>query len=127
MKILSIDHLVITVSNIEAASDFYTRVLGMQLELFSSGRVALHFGNQKINLHQAHEPVSPKAKTPFPGSVDVCFVSSTSPDKILRHLQELGVVVELGPVTRTGARGKMESIYIRDPDQNLIELCCYQC
>ena len=122
MPITSLDHLVITVADIEATSAFYTRVLGMEEITFGEGRKALSFGEQKINLHQAGREFEPKAAHPTPGSADLCFFSSTSLEELVAALEQAGVEIELGPVERTGATGPIRSIYIRDPDAPLIAL-----
>ncbi len=125
MKIDRIDHLVLTVRNIAATLDFYGRVLGMTETRFGEGRVALCFGRQKINLHEAGAEFEPKAETPTPGSCDLCLISATPLDEARRHLSAQGVVIEQGPVARGGAMGPIQSLYIRDPDGNLIEISHY--
>lgn len=122
MQIDHIDHLVLTVADIEATVDFYTRVLGMQLVTFGEGRKALAFGNQKINLHQAGREFEPKAERPTPGSADLCFIVATPLDRVIAHLETQDVSIVEGPVQRTGATGPIRSVYLHDPDQNLIEL-----
>ena len=122
MQIDHIDHLVLTVADIEKTVDFYTRVLGMQLVTFGEGRKALTFGNQKINLHQAGREFEPKAERPTPGSADLCFIVATPLDRVIAHLEAQGVAIVEGPVQRSGATGRIRSVYLRDPDQNLIEL-----
>ncbi|ESQ98814.1 virulence protein [Stutzerimonas chloritidismutans AW-1] len=122
MPIDHIDHLVLTVADIEKTVDFYTRVLGMQLVTFGEGRKALTFGNQKINLHQAGREFEPKAERPTPGSADLCFIVATPLDRVIAHLEAQGVAIVEGPVQRTGATGPILSVYLRDPDHNLIEL-----
>ena len=122
MQIAHLDHLVLTVADIETTVGFYTRVLGMQLVTFGEGRKALAFGNQKINLHQAGREFEPKAERPTPGSVDLCFIVATPLDRVIAHLETQGVSIIEGPVQRTGATGPIRSVYLRDPDQNLIEL-----
>ena len=119
-----LDHLVLTVANIDATVDFYTSALGMELVTFD-GRTALRFGVQKINLHQAGNEFEPKAAHPTPGSADLCFITKTSLEDVISHLISKGYAIELGPVERTGAVGKMHSIYLRDPDSNLIEISTY--
>jgi catechol 2,3-dioxygenase-like lactoylglutathione lyase family enzyme len=123
--IASLDHLVLTVRDIEATSRFYESVLGMRREQFGEGRTALHFGPHKINLHQQGREFEPKAATPTPGSGDLCFVAPGPIDRVVAHVESCGVAIEEGPVPRTGARGPITSIYIRDPDANLIEIACY--
>ena len=122
MNISHLDHLVLTVADIEKTADFYTRVLGMQLVTFGEGRKALTFGNQKINLHQAGREFEPKAERPTPGSADLCFIVATPLDRVIAHLEVQGVAILEGPVQRTGASGPIRSVYVRDPDLNLIEL-----
>lgn len=121
-RVASLDHLVLTVADIARTCDFYTQALGMTLERFGQGRVALHFGRQKINLHQADRTFDPKAKAPTPGSADLCFLLAGTLEAAEAHLKALGIAIELGPVERTGAQGAIRSIYLRDPDANLIEL-----
>ncbi|UPQ84326.1 VOC family protein [Pseudomonas knackmussii] len=122
MQIDHLDHLVLTVADIETTVDFYTRVLGMQVVTFGEGRKALAFGNQKINLHQARREFEPKAERPTPGSADLCFIVATPLEHVIAHLQAQQVAIVEGPVQRTGATGPIRSVYVRDPDQNLIEL-----
>ena len=122
MNISHLDHLVLTVADIEKTVDFYTRVLGMQLVTFGEGRKALTFGNQKINLHQAGREFEPKAERPTPGSADLCFIVATQLERVIAHLETQGVSIIEGPVQRTGATDPIRSVYLRDPDQNLIEL-----
>lgn len=122
MQIDHLDHLVLTVDDIETTAGFYTRVLGMQVVTFGEGRKALAFGNQKINLHQAGREFEPKAERPTPGSADLCFIVATPLEQVSAHLQEQQVAIVEGPVQRTGATGRIRSVYLRDPDQNLIEL-----
>lgn len=122
-KIESLDHLVLTVADMPATVAFYRDVLGMQAEEFrpadGSVRTALMFGEQKINLHDARAPFDPKAKAPTPGSADLCFLSS---EPIEDWIAQLGDRIEEGPIARTGATGPILSIYLRDPDGNLIEI-----
>lgn len=125
MKISSIDHLVLTVKDIEKICEFYHQVLAMEVITFDKNRKALKFGEQKINLHQIQQELEPKAFKPVPGSVDLCLISSTPIEEVIEHLHDCNVSIILGPVTRTGAKGKIESIYIRDPDQNLLEIANY--
>ncbi|MBL9174451.1 MAG: VOC family protein [Verrucomicrobiales bacterium] len=122
MNIDRLDHLVLTVRDVDATCAFYSRVLGMKSVVFGAGRRALAFGRQKINLHSVGAPVSPHAASPTPGSADVCLLTGTPMDEVLTHLQREGVAVELGPVPRTGAVGPILSVYFRDPDGNLIEV-----
>ncbi|GGJ80788.1 VOC family protein [Pseudomonas matsuisoli] len=122
MNISHLDHLVLTVADIDASVDFYERVLGMQALTFGEGRKALAFGHQKINLHQVGKEFEPKAERPTAGSADLCFIVSTSLEAVVEHLRAQGVSVLEGPVRRTGATGPILSVYLRDPDLNLIEL-----
>jgi len=125
MKIERIDHLVLTVQNIKASCAFYTKVLGMKAVAFQDGRKAVVFGNQKINFHESGKEFDPKALRPTAGAADLCFVARDSLMKIMSHLDLCGVKIIEGPVERTGAMGPVTSIYIRDPDQNLIEIAVY--
>jgi catechol 2,3-dioxygenase-like lactoylglutathione lyase family enzyme len=122
IRIDHLDHQVLTVASIEATCDFYARALGMQVETFGQGRTALRFGDQKINLHQAGREFEPKALRPTPGSADLCFIATTPLEEVMAHLQRLGIAIEEGPVPRTGATGPIRSVYLRDPDANLIEI-----
>jgi catechol 2,3-dioxygenase-like lactoylglutathione lyase family enzyme len=121
VQIRSLDHIVLTVADPEATVAFYER-LGMRREEFGDGRLALRFGDQKLNLHQAGKPIQPHARRPTPGSADVCLLVAGSLDDVERELELDGVVFELGPVERTGATGRIRSLYLRDPDGNLVEL-----
>jgi catechol 2,3-dioxygenase-like lactoylglutathione lyase family enzyme len=125
VRIVQLDHLVLTVADIEATVDFYTRVLGMNVRAFAGGRLALRFGEQQINLHEAGREFEPKALLPTPGSGDLCFVVDGPLDEWLARLAGLGVPVVEGPVARTGALGPMTSVYFRDPDGNLVEVASY--
>lgn len=122
----SLDHLVLTVADVERTVGFYTRVLGMAAEIFrpedGSERTALTFGAQKINLHPSERPFEPKAERPLPGSADLCFLTDVSLEDWQAHLAQEGVAVLEGPVRRTGATGPILSLYLRDPDGNLIEV-----
>ncbi len=120
-----LDHLVLTVADIPTTVDFYHRVLGMRPVTFAQQRHALSFGQQKINLHRAGREHEPKAGKPTPGSADLCFISATPLDEVLATLTTLGVAIEEGPTARTGATGPIASVYVRDPDHNLIELSNY--
>jgi catechol 2,3-dioxygenase-like lactoylglutathione lyase family enzyme len=121
VQIRSLDHIVLTVADPEATVAFYER-LGMRREEFGEGRLALRFGDQKLNLHQAGKPIQPHARRPTPGSADICLLVAGSLDDVERELERAGVVFELGPVERTGATGRLRSLYLRDPDGNLVEL-----
>ncbi|CAV26620.1 VOC family protein [Vibrio atlanticus] len=125
LEISHLDHLVLTVKDIEVTVDFYQRVLGMKPIQFGEGRLALSFGNQKINLHQFGNEFEPKARCVQVGSADLCFISNTPLVEVIEHVESQGVVIEEGPIARTGAMGKIQSIYIRDPDGNLIEISNY--
>lgn len=125
MDIDRLDHLVLTVRDLEATLAFYSRVMGMQPVTFGNGRRALAFGRQKINLHPADAPLKPHAARPGPGTADLCFISSTPIPEVVRQLQAAGVAIEEGPVPRTGALGPITSVYFRDPDGNLIEVSSY--
>lgn len=116
-----LDHLVLTVANIDATIDFYTEVLGMDV-VTMNGRKALAFGIQRINLHQRGHEFTPKAAHPTPGSADLCFVTTTPLTEVMEYLKTLKVHIEEGPIQRSGAIGELTSIYIRDPDRNLIEI-----
>jgi catechol 2,3-dioxygenase-like lactoylglutathione lyase family enzyme len=118
----SLDHLVLTVADIEATCNFYSRFLGMQVVSFGDGRKALTFGIQKINLHQIGHEFEPKAIRPTPGSADLCFLTQTPLAEVIAHLRSCQRVIVEGPVQRTGATGPIESVYLRDPDGNLIEI-----
>jgi catechol 2,3-dioxygenase-like lactoylglutathione lyase family enzyme len=121
MRIASLDHLVLTVEDVDATVAFYER-LGMRAETFGAGRIALRFGAQKINLHLAGAEVRPHAHHPVPGSADMCFLVEDPLEDVARTLAEAGVAIELGPVERAGATAALDSLYVRDPDGNLIEL-----
>ena len=120
--ITQIDHLVLTVSDIEASVAFYTHVLKLRAETFADNRRALHFGNQKINLHDAQAPYIPHAKTPIPGSLDLCFLSEVSVEQWITVFAKHKISIETGPVQKMGATGPIISVYVRDPDGNLIEI-----
>ena len=122
MQIENLDHLVLTVQDISITCDFYVQVLGMQVVTFGDNRKALRFGDQKINLHQVGKEFEPKALRPTAGSADLCFITQTPLKQVLEHLNASNVVIIEGPVQRTGAIGILNSVYIRDPDGNLIEI-----
>ena len=117
-----LDHLVLTVADIERTCAFYADILGVTAETFGQGRKALRFGDQKINLHRAGHEFEPKAEKPTPGSGDLCFIAETPLTEVVPHLRRRGVAIEVGPVERDGAAGPLVSVYIRDPDGNLIEI-----
>jgi len=122
MNLRRLDHLVVTARDPEATIRFYTEILGMRLVTFGEGRRALAFGDQKINLHDAAAPYVPHARRPEPGAVDVCFIAAEPVEQVMAELQAKGVKIEEGIVPKTGARAKLRSLYIRDPDGNLIEI-----
>lgn len=122
MNVSQLDHLVLTVADIDATCDFYARALGLQRVSFGEGRNALVFGEQKINLHAYGHEFEPKAQRPTPGSADLCFLSDTPLEQIIESLKAESVAIVEGPVDRTGATGPIRSIYVRDPDGNLIEI-----
>ncbi|BCD92289.1 virulence protein [Francisella halioticida] len=119
-----IDHLVLTVKDIDKTVEFYTK-LGMKKKVFKKNRVALVFNNQKINLHLLGSEFEPKAQNVKEGSADICFIIDNDINKLIRELDKIGIDIEEGMVNRTGATGDIRSIYVRDPDNNLIELSNY--
>lgn len=125
MQIDRIDHVVLTVKNVDATCEFYMRVLGMRVVTFAGGRKALAFGRQKLNLHEAGREFEPKAHRPTPGSVDLCLIADTPLDAVIEHLRRCDVAIIEGPVPKTGATGPIRSVYFRDPDANLIEVANY--
>ena len=125
MRINRIDHIVLTVADISATCNFYSRILGMKVVNFGAGRVALAFGSQKINLHPHGKEFEPKAASPTPGSADLCLISEDAVAEVVAHLKQCGVPILEGPVSRTGATGPIVSVYFRDPDANLIEVSNY--
>jgi len=120
-----IDHIVLTVFDIDRTIDFYSRVLGMKPETFAGGRRALSFGRQKLNLHQSGREYEPKALKPAPGAIDLCFIAATPLAQVIEALKAAGVAIIQGPVTKTGAMGPIQSVYFRDPDGNLVEVSNY--
>jgi len=125
MKIARLDHLVLTVKDIDATCDFYSRVLGMEVVTFKQDRKALTFGQQKFNLHQVGHEFEPKAQRPTPGAIDLCLITETPLAEAQRSIESEGVKIIEGPVERIGATGAIHSIYFRDPDDNLIEVSNY--
>jgi catechol 2,3-dioxygenase-like lactoylglutathione lyase family enzyme len=121
-----IDHVVMTVRDIDATCEFYSRVLGMRVVTFAGGRKALAFGRQKINLHLAGREFAPKAAHPSPGSVDLCLIAAGTLDDVIAQLASCAVPLIEGPVAKTGATGPIRSVYFRDPDANLIEVSVYE-
>ncbi|MEM9568776.1 MAG: VOC family protein [Cyanobacteria bacterium P01_E01_bin.34] len=122
MNVRCLDHVVLTVRDIAVTCRFYERVLGMTAMSFGRNRTALMFGTQKINLHPATSPFPPAATLPTPGSADLCFLTDVPLERVMDHFQVCEVPVELGPVERSGAMGPIRSVYIRDPDGNLLEV-----
>ncbi|QGG51783.1 VOC family protein [Lysinibacillus pakistanensis] len=125
MHISHIDHLVLTVKNIDETCTFYTEVLGMNIVTFGEGRKALSFGQQKINLHEVGKEFEPKATKATSGSADLCLITDFPLSEVVNHFNKLGILIEEGPIKRTGAVGPITSVYIRDPDGNLIEVSNY--
>jgi catechol 2,3-dioxygenase-like lactoylglutathione lyase family enzyme len=125
MNIERLDHLVLTVADIDRTCAFYTRVLGMEVVHFGEGRTALKFGQQKINLHPADRIPGLVADKPTPGSGDLCFITMVPLTEVVTHLETCGVPIVAGPGPRAGAIGTIQSVYIRDPDQNLVEISNY--
>ena len=117
-----LDHIVLTTARAEQCIDFYTRVLGMTFERFGEGRMALKFGSQKINLHEKGREFEPKATLAAPGTLDVCFIATLPLKDVIARLVAAGVPIVEGPVAKTGATGPIRSVYVRDPDGNLIEV-----
>jgi catechol 2,3-dioxygenase-like lactoylglutathione lyase family enzyme len=122
MKIIAMDHLVLTVRDLEKTCAFYTKTLGMEHRISGAARHSLHFGRAKINLHQQGNEFQPHAMAPTPGSADLCFITEVPIEQVIAHLRQLNVELIEGPVKRTGATGDLLSIYFRDPDGNLLEI-----
>jgi len=122
MKITQLDHFVLTVKDIVKTTEFYQTILGMQLEIFGDNRICLKFANQKINLHQLGKEFEPKALSPTPGSADLCFITELDLIEAKQQIEAKGCPIIEGPVRRTGACCSLLSIYLRDPDGNLIEI-----
>ena len=125
MKINAIDHIVMTVGSVDKTCAFYSQILGMDITTFGNGRKALSFGVQKFNLHQAGEERAPNAHVPMPGSIDLCLITDTPIGEVAQHLRSVDVEIIKGPIKRAGAIGPIISLYLRDPDQNLIEISNY--
>ncbi len=120
-----IDHIVLTTRDREGCIRFYTQVLGMKLERFGENRLALRFGNQKINLHEWGREFTPRAHVAAPGTLDLCFIASTSLEQVIENLKRNHIAIVEGPVAKTGATGPIRSVYVRDPDLNLVEISVY--
>jgi catechol 2,3-dioxygenase-like lactoylglutathione lyase family enzyme len=125
IRIDRIDHVVLTVFDLERTIDFYSRVLGMEPVTFAGGRRGLAFGRQKFNLHQAGREFEPKALKPAPGTIDLCLITETPLAEVMDELRKHGIAIIQGPVDKTGALGPIMSVYFRDPDGNLIEVSNY--
>lgn len=125
MKIDRVDHLVLTVHDTERTCEFYSRIFGMEVVVFGEGRKALQFGQQKLNLHAVGKELEPKALNPTPGSGDICLITEIPLEQVIQHMKACGMEILEGPVRRTGAIGVLSSIYVRDPDGNLIEVSNY--
>ena len=117
-----LDHIVLTTAHTEQCIDFYTRVLGMKFERFGEGRMALKFGGQKINLHEKGKEFEPRAALAAPGTLDICFIASLPLEEVIARLAACNVPIIEGPVMKTGAQGPIRSLYVRDPDGNLVEI-----
>jgi len=117
-----LDHIVLTTARTEQCIDFYTRVLGMKLERFGEGRMALKFGNQKINLHEKGKEFEPKASIALPGALDICFIAAVPLEEVIARLATARVPIIEGPALKTGASYRIRSVYVRDPDGNLVEI-----
>ena len=122
IEIDRLDHLVLTVADLDATCGFYERVLGMERRTFGDGRTALHFGRQKLNLHEASNPVDPNVRHATPGSADLCFITETPIEDVVAHLAVEAVPIITGPGERSGATGRLMSVYVYDPDENLVEI-----
>lgn len=120
-----IDHVVLTTRDLDGCIRFYTGVLGMKLERFSENRLALKFGTQKINLHEWGKEFTPRAHVAVPGSLDLCFIAATSLEEVIQKLKKNNVPILDGPLAKTGAKGPIRSVYVRDPDLNLVEISVY--
>ena len=122
VTVTHLDHFVLTVADIDRTCAFYEAALGMKRRSFGDRRTALHFGNQKINLHAADNPIDPNVRHATPGSADLCFITATPVAQVMEHLKRLGIAVITGPGERAGARGRLMSVYVYDPDENLVEI-----
>jgi len=120
-----IDHIVLTTRDLQGCIRFYTEVLGMKLERFSENRLALKFGSQKINLHEWGREFTPRAHVAAPGTLDLCFIASIGLEKVIENLKKNNIPILEGPVAKTGAAGPIRSVYVRDPDLNLVEISVY--
>ncbi len=127
MRITGLDHLVLTVRDMDVSVTFYSDALGLTPVTFGQNRRGLLVGAQRINLHEAGRELAPYASRPVPGAADLCLASDTPVEVVLARLTRAGVTIELGPVERVGAAGPMRSFYVRDPDGNLVEVGCYDC
>lgn len=116
------DHVVLTTADLDKCLDFYTRVLGMRVERFGAGRISLRFGDRKFNVHPPGFDASLKADRPTPGSLDLCFLADRPLGEVIAHLKACNVPIIAGPDKRSGARFDIRSVYVRDPDQNLVEI-----
>ena len=125
VELTGIDHFVLTVEDVEATCAFYAEVLGAEAVSFGDGRTALRFGDQKVNLHRAGEEFEPRAARPTPGAGDFCVTTDADIETVVGDLREAGVEIVEGPVERTGAVGRTTSVYVRDPDENLVEIASY--
>ncbi|MFQ0814540.1 hypothetical protein AVM02_13025 [Brucella anthropi] len=125
MQIDRLDHFVLTVKDIEATCRFYSDICAMEVVTFGEGRKALSFGRQKINLHQAGAELQPNAARPTCGSADFCLIAAVPLEDVIARLNQYGITIENGPITRTGATGPIRSVYFRDPDENLVEISVY--
>ncbi|MCP3097316.1 VOC family protein [Myxococcus sp. K15C18031901] len=120
--IAQLDHLVLTCVDVEATTRFYTQILRMRLETFGENRLAFRFGEQKLNVHVRGREIRPHAHLPVPGALDLCFITTVPLDQVIEHLKACSWPIVEGPVERTGATGRLRSVYLRDPDLNLVEL-----
>jgi catechol 2,3-dioxygenase-like lactoylglutathione lyase family enzyme len=125
LSVNRIDHVVLNTGDVDAITDWYVRVLGMEREVFGEGRVAMRFGSQKINVRPTGAPNWTTGAVDAPGSLDLCFIADMTADDVGAHLRSCGVTITEGPVTKTGALGPMTSHYCRDPDGNLVEIASY--